>query len=350
MYMKLEKEVDRLLCCSLCKSDLERYLDYFICKACGLKFPRIVVKTDEKNKELVFDFRIRHPAYCVPEGLDAWGDAQAAYEQYHERHAMRDSLQEYLDEIDSVREIYTVEYDIRGKVLDVGGHQGRLRHYLGTDVSLYVSVDPYVNIFSDIKLQPNLLRTYPCLSEPCNFISAHAEYLPFKSGSFDWIHMRSVVDHFADPYLAFLEAYRCAQVGGELLVGLAIMEKKYDLDKTTASSSDHLAPIRPSRLIQLAEKLKQDGFLGLFQPVSKRFRHLETLGRAAHHTDEHMFRFTHRTLTDLYVKTGWHIVKEHWQKPPFQFCIYACGKKRELMSMAQQGATLDGDSGALHPQ
>ena len=338
MYLKLDKEVERLLCCSLCKSDLVRYTDNFICKSCGLRFPSRVVKTDETNEELVFDFRILHPAYCVPEGLESWGDAQSEYEQYHERHLMRDSLQEHLDEIDQVREIYTVEYNIKGKVLDVGGHQGRLRHYLGTDVSLYVSADPYINIFSGIKLQPNLLRAYPSLSEPCNFISAHAEYLPFKSGSFDWIHMRSVVDHFADPYLAFLEAYRCSKVGGRLLVGLSILEK-WELDKKRVS-----LPIR------VAKKLKRDGFLALFRTISKRFRHWSTPGRAAHHTDDHMFCLTHSTLVDLYVKTGWHIVKEHWQKPPFQFCIYACGQKRELMPVAQQGAALDGDSAALNPR
>jgi len=334
MYLKLDKEVERLLCCSLCKSDLVRYTDYFICNSCGLRFPSRVVKTDDKNEELVFDFRILHPAYCVPEGLESWGDAQSEFEQYHERQVMRDSLQEYLDEIDSVREIYTFEYNIKGKVLDVGGHQGRLRHYLGTDVSLYVSADPYINIFSGIKLKPNLLRAYPCLSDPCNFISAHAEYLPFKSGSFDWIHMRSVVDHFADPYFAFLEAYRCSKIGGKLLVGLAI----------------HPIPIRASLPNRVAEKLKRDGFLSLFCAISKRFRHLRTLGRASHHTDDHMFRLTHSTLIDLYVKTGWHIVKEHWQKPPFQFCIYACGHKRELMPVAQQGAALEGDSAALHPR
>jgi ubiquinone/menaquinone biosynthesis C-methylase UbiE len=320
MYIKLDKEVERLLCCSWCKSDLERYIDYFICTSCRLRFPSKVVKTDATNEEIVFDFRIHRPPYCIPKGLESWNVAQSEYEQYHESSVTNDSIQEYLDEIDSVREIYTVEYSIEGAVLDVGGHQGRLRHYLGTDVSLYVSVDPFIDIFSDMREQPNLLRAYPTLSEPCNFISAHAENLPFRLNSFDWIHMRSVVDHFADPYLAFLEAYRCAKVGGRLLVGLAILERRHAF------------------LTRVAQKLKQEGVTGLVHAISKRLRH---------HTDEHIFRLTHSTLMDLYAKSGWDIVKEHWQKPPFQYCIYACGQKIESKPMAEQVAAPDGNSAEL---
>ena len=241
----------------------------------------------------------------MPEGFESWSDIQSEYEQFHEKNVKGDSLQRYLDEIDSVREIYAVEYQIEGKVLDVGGHQGRLRHHLGTEVSLYVSIDPFIGIFSGIKFQPNLLRAYPSLSEPCNFISAHAEYLPFKSDSFDWIHMRSVVDHFADPYLAFLEAYRCSTVGGRLLVGLAILEAK--------------------------EKPKQSGVLALYHGIAKGLRNLTTLMSFSGRSDDHMFRLTHGTLKDLFEKTGWDVTKEHWQKPPSQFCIYACGQKRETI-------------------
>ena len=33
------------------------------------------------------------------------------------------------------------------------------------------------------------------LSRPLNFIGAMAEFLPFKDGTFDWVHMRSMLDH-----------------------------------------------------------------------------------------------------------------------------------------------------------
>ncbi len=322
MRIKLDEKVEQLLCCPLCKSDLAKSSDGFRCRSCGLPFPKRVVRTG-KNQEEVFDFRIVRPAYCTPMGFESWANAQSEFEHFHDKTVMSDSLQGYLDEIDSVREIYTIEYDIKGQVLDVGGHQGRLRHYLGSDVSLYVSADPYVEIFADIESQPNLLRAYPCLQEPCNFISAHAEYLPFKAGSFDWVHMRSVVDHFADPFLAFLEAYRCSKVGGKLLVGLAIMEKKYELDNKVTL---------PARV---ARKLKRDVFPSLLSAISKRLLHLRILDNVNRHKDDHMFRLTYRELMDLYVRTGWHIVKEHWQKPPCEFCIYACGEKRIPIPVAQ---------------
>ena len=316
MYINFNEEVERLLCCPLCKSELVRHDKGFVCQSCGLRFPKKVVKTDENQEEFVFDFCIFRPSYCLPAGLESWGDAQSEYEQYHEKSARGDSFKEYIDEIDSVREIYTTEYHIEGRVLDVGGHQGRLRHYLGADVTLYVSVDPYIDIFSGIGKQPGLLQAYPCLSEPCNFVSAHAEYLPFRSGSFDWIHMRSVVDHFADPYLAFLEAYRCSKVGGKVLVGLAIMDKM-------------VWPARVLLPIRIAKKLKRDGLLDLFNSAYRRFRTMRTPNKSTHREDDHMFRLTHGTLVELFDKTGWDIIKEHWQKPPFQFCIYACGQKRD---------------------
>ncbi|MDT8316444.1 MAG: class I SAM-dependent methyltransferase [bacterium] len=322
MYIKLDEEVERLLCCSMCKSELFKYDECFICSSCGLIFPKRAIKTNENKEEFAFDFRISHPTYCLPEGHIAWDDAQSEYKQYHERSVKDDLLKEYMAEIDSVREIYTDEYHIKGRVLDVGGHQGRLRQYLGVDVNLYVSVDPYINIFSGIEQQPNLLHAYSCLSKPCNFITAHAEYLPFKSGSFDWVHMRSVVDHFADPYLAFLEAYRCSRVGGRLLVGLTIDENKVE-------------PATLPLLIRVAEKFKKEGFLGLSGAVYQSFRNLLTLNRVVHHEDDHMFRFTHGTLLDLFDKTGWDVIKEHWQKPPFQFCIYACGQKRAPLISTQ---------------
>jgi Methyltransferase domain len=43
---------------------------------------------------------------------------------------------------------------------------------------------------------------YPCLDQHLNFIAACAEFLPFQSNSFDWVHMRSMLDHVQSPDLA----------------------------------------------------------------------------------------------------------------------------------------------------
>jgi hypothetical protein len=38
--------------------------------------------------------------------------------------------------------------------------------------------------------------------------------------------------------------------------------------------------------------------------------------------DHHIFRFTHAELKDLLSATGFTVNKEHWQKPPFSYCLY----------------------------
>lgn len=333
MYIKLDEQVESLLCCAFCKGDLAKATEAFTCTSCGLKFPSKVVAIDRETTERVFDFRIHHPEYCMPSGVEQWSDAQVGFEDRHEKHSTVDSLQVYLDEIESVREIYTEEYHLQGNVLDVGSSQGRLRHYLGDDTDLYIGIDPFINVFRGLTQQPNLLQAYPALNEPCNFIAAFAEYLPFKTGSFDWVHMRSAVDHFKDPYLSFVEAYRCSKVGGKVLVGLSILEKKAEYEKQNPPPSPP-APDEPSIPERLINKLKSEGVSGVLRAASDRLAHLGDQIEADADDDDHMFRLSYDRLMDLYRRTGWHLVKEHWQKPPYQYCLYACGEKTEKMPEA----------------
>jgi ubiquinone/menaquinone biosynthesis C-methylase UbiE len=304
MYMQLENNVIDILCCPFCKSDLYQHDGLFVCNDCGLRFPGKKIIVTKGKEETVYDFRIHTPQYCIPENMSFWQHGQNEFENFARTEAGRGDVQVYLDEIDSVKEIYTSEFHLSGKVLDVGGHQGRLRHFLDDDVSLYISVDPFINIFKGIGEQTNILKAYPSVQQPCNFISAHAEYLPFKSDSFDWIHMRSVVDHFENPYFAFIEAFRCCRPGGKLLVGLTIEDK-------IPESLSHLS------------KFKQLPF------------HARSLVSRFVHLDHHMNRLTISQLHDLYRNTGWIVVKEHWQKPPYNYCIYSCAEARGPKSLTR---------------
>jgi ubiquinone/menaquinone biosynthesis C-methylase UbiE len=302
MYIQLDNTVIDILCCPFCKSGLSLSDGTFTCNVCGLSFFGKKIPVGLGKEESVYDFRIHIPQYCIPKDRRLWQHGQDEFENFDRTEAGRGDIRVYLDEIDSVREIYTSEFHLSGKVLDVGGHQGRLRHFLDDDVGLYVSIDPFINVFEGIDGQQSILKAYPRLQEPCNFICAHAEYLPFKSKSFDWIHMRSVVDHFENPYFAFLEAFRCCRPGGKLLVGLAIEEKI------------------PETLSHLS-KFKQLSF------------HARSMVSGFIHLDHHMNRFTVSQLHDLYRNTGWIVVKEHWQKPPFDYCIYSCAEARDPKSM-----------------
>jgi SAM-dependent methyltransferase len=234
-----------------------------------------------------------------------WDDGQREYELFHEGESAQDSIESYLAEIDSVKEIYTQEFHLHGSVLDVGGHQGRLRYYLSPqDVPLYISIDPFLQVFENIQLQSNLLSAYACLSEPCNFIAARAEELPFVGNSFDWVHMRSVVDHLEDPFKAFKEAYRVLKPNGNLMIGLAIMEMITQL----------AAKAPPQTGDKLKQKIK--GMIRLALAVLGKFSKTEIA------EDHHIFRLTHAELHDLLSVTGFEINKEHWQKPPFNYVIY----------------------------
>jgi len=344
MFIKFDQAIEEILCCPQCKSNLNRLDSGFSCGSCGLFFPLTKIEIGNGLSENVYDFRIIGPSYCIPNSKNLWKETQTIFEQFSDDFGSRDSLQEYLDEIDSVKEIYTEEFHINGRVLDVGGHQGRLRHFLGNDVSLYLSIDPFIEGFRGLVRQPNLLKIYSCLSEPCNFLSANAEYLPLKSRSFDWVHMRSVVDHFEDPYKAFLEAYRISRIGGKLLIGLAILEKirvMPEEENSKVSSLEELTvqPPEVSYLQRIYRKWKIDGLRGLYRAAMGRIflrpvtvvqdlPQIEMQVNLVQVHDDHMFRFTHMQLIDLMEKTGWSVIKQHWQKPPYYYCIYVMGEAR----------------------
>lgn len=64
--------------------------------------------------------------------------------------------------------------------------------------------------------------SYRCLNQPINFIAATAEFQPFVSESFEWVHKRSMFDHVQVPNLAILEAWRVLCHGGRTLIGLYV--------------------------------------------------------------------------------------------------------------------------------
>jgi ubiquinone/menaquinone biosynthesis C-methylase UbiE len=286
--------------------------DGFVCTDCYTKYPKMNVAVGD-HEEVTYDFRITPPSYCVPEALSQWNESQKDYEQFDVEWAERDKLNLYLDEINSVYEIYTQEFNIQGSVLDVGGHQGRLRHFLNDQRnSPYVSVDPFLNVFENIQYRPNLIKAYPCLSKPCNFLVCRAEALPFISNAFDWVHMRYVVDHFENPFMAFKEAYRVLKPQGNLMIGLAIMEKT---GKSTV-------------LLKIKSKIEREGIASFLKAVQKRI--CDVINKKTKICgDHHLFRLSVEQLRDISSVTGFTVTKEHWQKPPYNCCIYLTARPKK---------------------
>jgi ubiquinone/menaquinone biosynthesis C-methylase UbiE len=148
-------------------------------------------------------------------GFRGWSDGQNFYETWDEspRRAAH-----FRAEIEYDRPVYA-HIQMHGRILDVGGGVGTVREFLEPHVE-YVSIDPYIDCLTNV--DPEKVRVYTSLRKPPNFIAACAEFMPFRSESFDWIHMRSMIDHLHSPDLALMEARRVLKPDGKLVVGLYV--------------------------------------------------------------------------------------------------------------------------------
>ena len=232
---------------------------------------------------------------------EKWESAQKEYIKYHEFYKTLDSVGHFKKEIDTVKEIYQDEFHLSGRILDVGGAQGRLRHFLNSaELAEYICIDPFPEAFEGFGKMQNMLNTYYNLKDPLYFMAAFAESLPFKDGVFDWVHMRSVLDHFSDPEKALLEAKRVLKPGGKILIGVTI--KKGEWLKGIP---------KPPLATRISRKAKS-----IFS-VSKK-----SSGRYNTAADDHVSEWSYEELRELLNKTGFKILKEHRQKAPWQNCIY----------------------------
>jgi len=103
-----------------------------------------------------------------------------------------------------------------GRIIDIGGGVGTVREFLGDSVQ-FISVDPFIECLRNTPKAK--IAAYSCMRKPLNFLSACAEFLPFVESCFDWVHMRSMIDHVQIPDLALTEAHRVLKGEGRLLIG-----------------------------------------------------------------------------------------------------------------------------------
>jgi ubiquinone/menaquinone biosynthesis C-methylase UbiE len=307
-YAKLDHSIEALIRCPFCKGAVTRVGDdgsgrvcpRFDCADCGGQYRRL--------QSGIYDFTPAYPSFLQHQPV--WESGQADYERCSQQLSETDSYESYSREIDSVKEIYASEFALSGVILDVGGGQGRLRHFLSRGVQ-FISIDPFADAFRDLEKQINLVRAYPCLLEPCNFLKGRAEYLPFSARSFDWVHMRSVIDHFDDPYLAMCEARRVLRLGGSLLLGVSV--------------SGGCSPIKDAEgasfLVSRAlKKLRDDGLAATFAAAARRLT-----GRTE--KDHHVWHPTFPQLMELLKSARFEIGKVHWQKRPYDQCVYVRASK-----------------------
>jgi len=212
--------------------------------------------------------------------LREWSQGQLAYESFAEHLVTAGTVELYLKEIEGVRPVYE-DMPIRGSCLDVGGFDGRVRHFMQPDAP-YACVDPYIFAIRDIARQPALMSAYPELTDPRNFVCGHAEHLPIAGGVFDTVHMRSVIDHFVNPLLALMEAARVLRAGGQVIIGVSVEGGPTGIPSMKERVREFVRPI-----------LVGVGF--------ERFR------------DHHIWHPTFPELKDLLSRAGFSLDKVHWQ-------------------------------------
>lgn len=225
-------------------------------------------------------------SYCIKEGIPDfrirlnqfekdWQKGQESYEKW---------MEYYLNNAEKNNSFYPKELErdapmyeklvLEGRVLDVGGNLGAIRKYMKKQQQ-HVSIDPFINVNKLATGKVNFFKTYP-MHIPLNFIAGFAEFLPFKSASFDTVNMRSCIDHFFNPELSLLETHRVLKENGKVIIGMTV---KVNSVKNTLKEN--------ARIV-----------LNLF---TSRFE------------DNHIWHPTRDELISMFNKCGFHLEDEVWQ-------------------------------------
>lgn len=158
-----------------------------------------------------------------------------------------------------------------------------------------VCTDPWVRAVPTMRSSARA-KVYSCLRRHINFIAATAEFQPFIAGGFDWVHLRSMIDHVQVPDLVMREAHRVLNRDGRILVGLRV-----------------------------------EGGRSGYTPLTRRVRQslkacLGSMGMGRL-KDHHVWHPTYALLKQLILDNGFSIEDTYWQ-PYWQGSVcYICARK-----------------------
>jgi len=214
-----------------------------------------------------------------------WSEGQSEYESFEKRWLKMVNHPEKLSDLDSETADVYDEIKMLGDVLDVGGAYGFVIKQAGLDPNRYVSLDPIDMNWDRLRGYEHINAHYS-ICQAAARIRGFAEFLPFADASFDFVHMRSCIDHFANPNLALMEAFRILRRGGHLVVGISL-EGSYKKD--------------------------QVGLKGLVKRMASNSPILRQVIELVRH-DHHMFHPTRDSLRELIERNGFKIEKEIWQQ------------------------------------
>lgn len=226
-------------------------------------------------------------------GYSTWAEGQVECEDWIEQD--RTSVDGYKAEIEYDRPIYE-HYRLQGRILDCGGGAGTVREFLSNDVE-FISTDTWLHApFASSAARKN---AYSCLAQPLNFLAATAEFQPFIAESFDWVHMRSMIDHVQVPELAMLEAHRVLKNGGRVLIGLYVEGGR-------------------NGVISMKQRAKDWIKVGLASVGIDRWK------------DHHVWHPTYKELLKLISDNGFTVEDTYWQPYWNDNVCYICARKSSL--------------------
>ena len=192
-----------LVVCPACRGELRFSVARACCLTCGREFPQ----PDERYLDLF-------PRDSWDPGTARWAARQGEMEV-----AYQDLARDPVEAVAAYRTDYgpfaATLATYGGRVLDIGGGNGLVRHYLMRDAD-YLVVDPSVewlgSAWSAIDAE------FPCLAEPLCFVRGVGEALPFPDATFDAALSIWSLNHAARPAQMIREACRVLRPGGRLLL------------------------------------------------------------------------------------------------------------------------------------
>lgn len=202
-------QVRPLLVCPVCKGQLAFTTSLITCVACGEQF----VQTSDEYCNLL-------PAALRQAEESHWGERQVEMEAWY-----RGLLADQAEAVYCFKHDYTpyapLLATLSGRVLDVGGGNGIVRHYL-PNVAHYISLDPSLDwLRAD---WASLAGAFPCLRTQPDFVRGVGEYLPFTPASFDAVLSCWSLNHASDPARVLGEVQRALKPGGRFVLILEDME------------------------------------------------------------------------------------------------------------------------------
>jgi ubiquinone/menaquinone biosynthesis C-methylase UbiE len=274
-------DLEPILVCPRSKQPMTRSATRTLEAPCGFQYEEM-------------DFRV--PLDFAPE----WAHGQVECEEFAEEWLSdNDTIPGRMEEIDKdFLELYQ-EIPLRGRVLDVGGWVGLVVVQAHLDPDDVVVLDPIAIDFAELRRRYPTFAAHYAPAETASHVQANAEFLPLADCTFDTVHMRSCLDHFASPTVALAEAFRVLDRGGSLVVSMSL---KGAYERRTYAGT-RLASA-PALLRQAVERLREHpSVYGLAQRA-----------RFWRHHDPHMFHPTHEELQDFITKAGFEIRQEVWLK------------------------------------